>query len=50
MVKETEKQIEKPRCSKCGSTQIYFRLKTKDRYCRMCSYIEKLGDQNEGKD
>ena len=50
MAKEKkEKLIEKPRCSKCGSTQIYLRLKTHERYCRMCSYVEDLGEGDGSK-
>lgn len=30
------------RCSECGSTQIYLRLKTNERYCRSCGYVEDL--------
>ena len=37
-----EKEKETPRCSECGSTQVYLRLKTKERYCRTCGYIEDL--------
>jgi len=33
---------ETPRCSKCSSTQIYLRLKTHERYCRSCGFVEDL--------
>jgi ribosomal protein L37E len=36
-----EKQ-EDIRCKKCGSSQTYVRLKSKERVCHSCSYIEKL--------
>ena len=48
MTKE-KKEIEKERCSNCGSTQIYLRLKTKDKYCRICGFVEdfnKRGDKD----
>ena len=40
-----DKDIEipvKPLCSKCGSGQVYLRLRTMDKVCRMCLNIEKL--------
>lgn len=33
---------EKPRCEKCGSTQIYVRLTSRDMVCRTCGNIKKL--------
>ena len=36
------KILEKPRCKKCNSTQTYVRLKTNERYCRICSHVEKI--------
>lgn len=36
-----EKQDQDPnKCSKCGSGQIYYRIKTREKVCRACSYIE----------
>lgn len=40
---------ETPRCSKCKSTQIYLRLKTHERYCRSCGFVEKLENKKEKK-
>ena len=42
-----EKEIETSRCSRCKSTQVYLRLKTNERYCRSCSYVEKLGEKKD---
>jgi uncharacterized protein (DUF983 family) len=39
--KEKEKQKADPnRCSKCGSGQIYYRIKTREKVCRVCGNIE----------
>jgi len=29
-------------CSKCNSGQVYLRIKTMEKVCRMCGFIEKL--------
>ncbi len=41
MAKE-KKEDKKERCSNCGSTQIYLRLKTRDKYCRICGFVEEI--------
>ena len=33
---------EKPRCDKCGSNQVYIRIKTNERVCKTCGYVEKI--------
>ena len=33
-------------CNKCGSKFTYIRLKTNERICRSCGYIEKLEDKS----
>lgn len=33
---------EKSRCSKCGSTLVYLRMKEKKKVCRSCGYIENV--------
>ena len=43
-----EKEIEKPRCSNCNSTQTYLRLKTNERYCRNCGYVEENKKDKKG--
>lgn len=45
-----KKGIETPRCSRCNSTQIYLRLKTHERYCRICSFVEKLKEEKAEKE
>lgn len=30
------KEIQKPKCSKCGSGQVYLRLRAKEFICRQC--------------
>lgn len=40
--KEVELKINPP-CLKCGSGQVYLRITTFERVCRMCGFIEKLG-------
>ena len=32
----------KPRCEECGSTQTYLRLKSDQRYCRICGHIQEI--------
>lgn len=33
-------------CKKCGSLMTYIRLKTNERVCRICGFIEKLGEKD----
>jgi hypothetical protein len=42
-----EEVIEKKRCSKCNSTQIRIRVKTKDKICATCGHIENLNKGEE---
>jgi len=42
-----EEVIEKKRCKKCNSTQVRVRIKTEDRFCATCGYIEKLNKKEE---
>lgn len=43
MAKEKgEKKIEKPRCEKCGSGQVYIRLKEGSVVCRVCGNIDQI--------
>ena len=44
-----EKEVEKPRCKNCSSTQTYLRLKTGERYCRNCGYVGKSELKKEKK-
>lgn len=30
------------KCKKCGSSKTYIRIKSKERVCQNCSYIERL--------
>ena len=30
------------RCERCGSTQIYTRIITRERVCHKCGHVEKL--------
>jgi len=46
-MEKQKKESEKERCSNCGSTQIYLRLKTRDKYCRICGFVEDL-DKKKG--
>ena len=34
--------MEKPKCKKCNSSQVRVRIKTNERVCSSCGYIEKL--------
>ena len=36
---------EKPRCKKCDSDQVYMRIKTNERVCKTCGYIEELKNE-----
>jgi len=47
-VKIMEEQDNKPKCKKCGSGQVYFRIATKELVCRLCGYIDK--DERRKKD
>tara|TARA_Y100000310_G_scaffold126332_1_gene125174 strand:- start:2114 stop:2260 length:147 start_codon:yes stop_codon:yes gene_type:complete len=38
----------KPRCSECGSDQVYVRFKTLEKVCRHCGNIEKLEENKNG--
>jgi len=38
----------KRRCKKCGSSQVYVRLKTKELVCKTCGYVVKLEDLESG--
>ena len=40
-----QKGLQKQRCIKCGSTLIYIRIKTGERVCRYCGFIQK-GEKN----
>ena len=44
--KQEIQKKEKPRCNKCGSGFVYFRLKDKSICCRSCGNIYKV-DQGE---
>jgi len=35
------------RCSKCKSTMVYLRLKTKERVCRRCGFIEDISEDEK---
>jgi ribosomal protein L37AE/L43A len=37
------KEKEAVRCPECSSTQVYFRVKTKDYQCQKCGYCGKIG-------
>jgi acetyl-CoA carboxylase beta subunit len=39
-----EENKEKIKCSFCGSALVYMRLKTKEKVCRSCGFVEKLGE------
>jgi uncharacterized protein (DUF983 family) len=41
MKDEVELKV-KPLCPKCNSGQVYLRIRTMEKVCRMCGYIEKL--------
>jgi transcription initiation factor TFIIIB Brf1 subunit/transcription initiation factor TFIIB len=38
------------RCSKCGSDQIYYRLKSKERVCRHCGLIQRVSNNSNLED
>lgn len=38
----------KPKCPNCDSQFVYTRITTKERVCRVCGHVEKIGGkQNE---
>ena len=51
MTKEKTKQeteeIKENRCSKCNSRNIHIRIKTKERVCRQCGFIEVIKGDGE---
>ena len=38
---------EERRCKKCGQLQTYLKIKTNERVCKICGYIEQLGDKKK---
>jgi transcription initiation factor TFIIIB Brf1 subunit/transcription initiation factor TFIIB len=34
-------EIEKPKCPKCGSQIVYYRITTQEQVCRKCGFIMK---------
>jgi hypothetical protein len=42
-----EGDINKKRCLRCNSTQTHIRLKTLERVCQTCSFIEKLNKEDD---
>lgn len=36
------KEVEKRRCKKCGSTQVYMRIKEGSVVCRSCGNIDQI--------
>jgi len=44
----TNKKIDM-KCKRCGISQTYIRIKTNERVCRVCGYIEKLDDKKSEK-
>ncbi len=41
--------LEKPRCKKCNSSQVYIRQLTNEQVCQHCGYVEKI-ELKGGKD
>lgn len=44
--------IEKPRCKRCDSSQVYTRQSTSERVCKQCGHVEKIqleGGEDYGK-
>jgi len=39
---------EKIRCKKCGSAKVYLRIKTYERVCQICGYIESIKKNERG--
>jgi len=44
-----EEKREKQRCNSCGSALIYIRLKSSQKCCRTCGFIENLKEKEEKK-
>jgi len=42
MMEEKKEEKEKSRCSKCGSTLVYIRIKDHSKVCRSCGNIEEM--------
>lgn len=42
MIYKMKKQEEKQRCKKCGSGQVYIRIKEKSVVCRICGNIDPI--------
>lgn len=49
MIKEKKESKDIDRCLMCNSTMTYIRLKTKERVCRNCGFIEKIKEKKNGK-
>lgn len=52
MEKEQKEEIENPnkrRCSKCGSSLVYVRIRNNQLVCRSCSNVDDLGEVKDGK-
>jgi ribosomal protein S27E len=45
MAKEEIKRTEKKKCRKCGSSQVYIRIKERSIVCRVCGNIDLIEDQ-----
>jgi len=45
MEKEEKREVETKKCSKCGSSQTYIRIKEGSRVCRSCGNIDPIEDQ-----
>jgi len=42
--------MEKIRCSKCGSTLVYIRIKTNEMVCRKCTFVGEKSKEEEETD
>jgi len=40
-------KIKKPRCERCDSTMVYYRIKTNDLVCRLCGHIKNLNKEKK---
>jgi ssDNA-binding Zn-finger/Zn-ribbon topoisomerase 1 len=47
MTEKNEEKKDKIRCSKCGSSLVYVRIKDKQRVYHSCFYVEQLGENND---
>lgn len=45
MSDEKEDKVELPRCKKCGSSFVYYRLKDNTRVCRKCGSITEVKEE-----